>query len=398
MSVVGEQLELNITSMAHGGEAIARHGGLVVFVRGGMPGEQVRATITAAPEHGRFIRASVTEVLDASPDRVTPPCRYAGHCGGCDWQHISLRAQRQIKARIVAEQLTRIGGEPADRWSALEVEPVPGDVEGLRWRTRMRYAVDSEGRAGLRAPQSHDVVALDECLIAAPSLGDSAVLASPWAGAREVLGVQPLGKPVLLADPRPGQARVTELAAGREWSFDATAFWQVHPGAPDALVQAVRSLIEPRAGDHIVDLYSGVGLFAGAYVEALGPGGRVDAVEGDEIAIKGARRSLHGETTIHIHHERVDRWLKRSPIRRCDLVILDPPRVGAGREVMQRVMRLRPRAIAYVACDPAALARDVAIARYQGWDLIQLRAFDMFPMTHHVECVALLQPGDSLAP
>jgi tRNA/tmRNA/rRNA uracil-C5-methylase (TrmA/RlmC/RlmD family) len=398
VSAVGEQLELDITSMAHGGEAIARHGGLVVFVRGGIPGERVRATITAAPEHGRFIRARVTEVLDASPHRVDPPCRYAGHCGGCDWQHIGLSAQRQIKARIVAEQLTRIGGEPADRWTALEVEAVPGDVDGLHWRTRMRYAVNSEGRAGLRAQHTHDVVALDECLIASPSLGGSAALEKSWAGAREVLGVQPLGKPVLLADPRPGQARVTERAAGREWSFDATAFWQVHPGAPDALVQAVQSLVKPRAGDHIVDLYSGVGLFAGAYVEALGPGGRVDAVEGDDIAVKGARRSLHGESTIHIHHDRVDRWLRRSPIRRCDLVILDPPRVGAGRDVMQLAMRLRPRAIAYVACDPAALARDVATARDHGWDLTRLRALDLFPMTHHVECVALLQPRDSLAP
>lgn len=397
MTDVGKQLEVDVTSMAHGGEAIARHEGLVVFVRGGLPGERVRVTVTSAPEHGRFIRASVDEVMVASPDRVTPPCRYAGHCGGCDWQHIRLSAQRQFKARIVAEQLTRIGGEQADRWTRLEVEEVPGDVEGLHWRTRVRYTVDARGHAGLRAQQSHDVVALDDCLIAMPDLG-APVLASTWKGVDEVLAVQPQGRPVVLADARPGQARVTERAAGREWSFDATAFWQVHPGAPDALVGAVGSLITPRAGEHIVDLYSGVGLFAGAYIEALGPGGRVDAVEGDEVAVKGARRSLHGEAIVHIHHDRVDHWLKRSSIRKCDVVILDPPRSGAGRDVMERAMRLRPRAIAYVACDPAALARDVATARAQGWELRELRAFDLFPMTHHVECVALLAPRDNLTP
>jgi tRNA/tmRNA/rRNA uracil-C5-methylase (TrmA/RlmC/RlmD family) len=122
----------------------------------------------------------------------------------------------------------------------------------------------------------------------------------------------------------------------------------------------------------------------------------VDAVEADEIAIKGARRSLHDSPTIHIHHDRVDRWLRHGSLRRCDIVVLDPPRTGAGREVMERISALRARAIAYVACDPAALARDIATARDLGWDLTSLRAFDMFPMTHHVECVALLEPRDNL--
>jgi tRNA/tmRNA/rRNA uracil-C5-methylase (TrmA/RlmC/RlmD family) len=162
------------------------------------------------------------------------------------------------------------------------------------------------------------------------------------------------------------------------------------------LVDAVRAMLRPKPGDHLVDLYAGVGLFAGAYAETLGPGGRIDAVEGDETAVKGARRSLHDLPTIHIHHDRVDRWLRHGSLRRCDLVVLDPPRTGAGREVMERISSLRPRAIAYVACDPAALARDIATARQSGWEMTALRAFDLFPMTHHVECVALLERRDSL--
>jgi tRNA/tmRNA/rRNA uracil-C5-methylase (TrmA/RlmC/RlmD family) len=384
--------------MAHGGEAVARHEGRVVFVRGAIPGEVVEAVITDSPEHGRFLRAVTVDVLTASPDRVAPPCSYAGRCGGCDWQFMAVEAQRRWKARVVAEQLTRIGGEPIDRWSGLAVEALSGDTTGLHWRTRMKYAVDELGRAAMRAHHSHDVVPIDECLIAMPAIGGRDVLAARWPGATELLAVQSQGAPVVLPDPLPGQARVAQHAGGREWTFDATAFWQVHVGAADALVAAVRTLLRPRPGEHLVDLYAGVGLFAGSYVDDLGPGGRIDAVEADEVAIKGARRSLHDAPTIHIHHDRVDRWLRRGPLKHCDIVVLDPPRTGAGREVMRRISALSPRAIVYVACDPAALARDIATARHLGWGTTALRAFDLFPMTHHVECIALLEPRDSLSP
>lgn len=384
--------------MAHGGEAVARHDGRVIFIRDALPGERVVAELTTVPAHGRFLRAITVDVVTPSPDRVKPPCKYAGQCGGCDWQHVALQAQRRLKASVVADVLTRIGGEPPERWVHLEVESLPGDAEGLHWRTRMRYAVNGEGRPGLRAHHTHDVVTVDECLIASPSIGGAGILDRSWPGIHEVLAVQPDGEAVVLPNPAAGRARVTQQAAGREWTFDATAFWQVHPGAPDALVAAVRALLRPHAGEHLVDLYAGVGLFAGGCVDDLGPGGRIDTVEADDVAVRGARRSLHDEPTIHIHHDRADRWLRRGPLRRCDLVVLDPPRTGAGREVMESVAALRPRAVAYVACDPAALARDVATARQLGWDLTALRAFDIFPMTHHVECVALLEQRDSLEP
>lgn len=393
---VADCITLTVTSMAHGGEAIARHEGQVVFVRGAIPGEEVIARVTEAPGHRRFLRATTIEVLTPSPDRNSPPCRYFDQCGGCDWQFITIDAQRRIKARVIAEQLTRIGKEPSGRWSDLMVEAVPGDSSGLHWRTRMRYAVDAGGHAGLRAHHAHDIVPIEECLIAAPEIGGAAVLGRDWAGNSEILAVQPQGDAVVLPDPRPGQAKVRESAAGREWTLDATAFWQVHTGAPDVLVGAVREALVPRIGEHLLDLYAGVGLFAGALEEDLGPGGRIDTVESDDVAVKGALRSLHDAATIHVHHDRVDQWLRRGPLRTCDLVVLDPPRTGAGREVMERICALTPRAIAYVACDPAAFARDIAIARDQGWHLTSLRAFDLFPMTHHVECVGLLQRPDNL--
>ncbi|TEX51498.1 MAG: hypothetical protein B7C55_05240 [Actinomycetales bacterium mxb001] len=390
----GPLLRLDIGNVAHGGFCVARHDGQVVFVRGALPGEVVMAQVTEAPAHGRFLRADAVEVITPSPHRVAPPCRYAGDCGGCDWQFVAVSEQRRLKAAVVREQLTRLGGEPAERWAGLEVEAVPGDVDGLAWRTRMRFAVDDRGRLGLRAARSHRIVEIDQCLIASAGIDGLGLTRQEWVDASEVLAVSPSeGHPIALPDPRPGEARVREIAAGRTWTFDATAFWQVHPGAADTLSHAVLDLLAPRPGEHAIDLYAGVGLFAGALAEPLGPGGRIDAVESDTTAVAGARRSLHDVPTVHLHEARVDQWLRQTGLRRCDLVVLDPPRVGAKKDVMQGIVKLRPRAIAYVACDPAALGRDIAIAKSLGWELSAIRAFDLFPMTHHVECVALLTPA-----
>jgi tRNA/tmRNA/rRNA uracil-C5-methylase (TrmA/RlmC/RlmD family) len=176
-----------------------------------------------------------------------------------------------------------------------------------------------------------------------------------------------------------------------------TGFWQVHPGAADALVDAVRSALRPATGEHLLDLYAGVGLFAGALAGDLGAGGRADAVEVDPGAVRDARRNLHDLPQVRLHASAVDAFLRTPTVRRCDLVVLDPPRSGAGREVVERLTRLGARAVAYVACDPAALGRDVGTFRGLGWELTELRAFDLFPMTHHVECVALLVPGPGAA-
>jgi len=179
----GSRLQLVVGPVAHGGICVARHDGQVVFVRGALPGEQVMAQVTEAPAHGRFLRAETVEVLLASPHRVDPPCRYAGDCGGCDWQYVALDEQRRLKADVIREQLTRLGGETADRWSELVVEAVPGDDDGLHWRTRIQFAVDADGRAGLRAARSHRVVPIDRCLIATQAINALDVTMRPWPGA-----------------------------------------------------------------------------------------------------------------------------------------------------------------------------------------------------------------------
>ncbi|MEO8330459.1 MAG: methyltransferase, partial [Candidatus Nanopelagicales bacterium] len=190
-----------------------------------------------------------------------------------------------------------------------------------------------------------------------------------------------------------GGSVLRESAAGRTWQVSAGGFWQVHPDAADALVAAVLEQLDPRPGEHALDLYAGVGLFAGALVQPLGPGGRVDVVEAHPAAAADAEANLVADVTAHIHDQRVDRFLSSTRLRHCDLVVLDPPRSGAGASVLTKIVRFGPRAISYVACDPAALGRDVALLADLGYALGELRAFDLFPMTHHVECVAQFYPA-----
>ncbi len=430
-SAAGTVVRLRIGPVAHGGHCVARHEGRVVFVRHALPGELTDVRLTQAGERDRFWRGDAVAVAEASPDRVEPRCDVArpGGCGGCDWQHASLDAQRRLKADVVTEQLRRIGGtEVAD----LVVEPVPGDAGGLGWRTRVRYAVDPGGRAGLRRHRSHDVVAIDACPIADPEVDAVGVPTRPWPGTASVevvaarageevqrlvivepvvepsapdadrLRVPPLDAPASLARRGPGGV---ERVSGRGWvreevpvdgvlrSFrvSGAGFWQVHPGAARALLDAVLAAADPHPGEHALDLYCGVGLFAAGLAGRVGPAGSVLGVEGEERAVADARRNLHDLPWVRLEHGPVAAVLG-ARVARADVVVLDPPRTGAGREVVEAVLGLRPRVVVYVACDPAALARDVATARAGGYRLAGLRAFDLFPMTHHVECVATLVP------
>jgi tRNA/tmRNA/rRNA uracil-C5-methylase (TrmA/RlmC/RlmD family) len=359
---------------------------------------------------------------------VEPPCPWAGpgRCGGCDLQHVAPPRQRALKAGVVAEQLSRLAGLDVD----VEVEPVPGDVGGLGWRTRVEFAVDGEGRAGLRRHRSHEVVPVDRCRIASPGVDALDVTARRWPAAERVDAVAPsVGEPVAVRVPGDDVPDVVERvearwrepdgsegALRRDFTVSARGFWQVHPGAAATFVGAVMEALAVRPGERALDLYGGAGLFAAALAEAVGPQGQVVLVEADRDAGERAREQLAASGNVAVVTARVDDALgvpratrhgrprrtgrrggagRRSPLLpdRADVVVLDPPRTGAGPAVCREVAALRPRAVAYVACDPAALARDTAAFADAGYGLERLRAFDAFPMTHHVECVALLVPA-----
>jgi tRNA/tmRNA/rRNA uracil-C5-methylase (TrmA/RlmC/RlmD family) len=393
VSVVGETMELDVGAVAHGGHCVARHENRVVFVRHALPGERVRVTVTEGAPDSSYWRADAIEVLRASPDRVPPPCPWAGpgRCGGCDWQHVQPVAQRELKAAVVREALQRLAG--LDR--EVVVEAVPGDRDGLGWRTRVRYAVDGQGRAGFHRHRSTEVVPIDWCPIAHDLVVAANVTSATWpAGSTvEVVAAPSTGETLVRPSGQRMSAAITERVAERSYRVSGGAFWQVHPGAAEVLASAVLTALEPRPGESALDLYCGAGLFAAALAERLGPGGRVTAVESDPTAAADARHNLADLPSVRVERGRVDHVLRRLRLKRADLVVLDPPRSGAGRTVVDLVSRALPRAIAYVACDPAALARDLRWFGERGYRLSSLRALDLFPMTAHVECVAGLSRG-----
>ena len=391
--LTGRVVELDIGAVAHGGHCVARWDGRVVFVRHTLPGERVRAVVTEGDADSRFLRADAVEVLRPVEGRVEQPCPYArpGLCGGCDFQHATPELQRELLGSVVQEQLSRLGG--VERDVVVEaVEPAP-----LGWRTRIGWTVGADGRAGLRRHRSHDVVAVDRCLIAAPGLPD--VTGRTWRAGHLDAAVGSSGDVAVVADGTlvEGRARLREQVNGRELRVSASGFWQVHPRAAQTLVDAVLALARPAPGEHCADLYSGVGLFSVFLAEAIGTHGSVVSVESDAVAVSDARRNVHDLPQVRIVAGRVDEVLAEDArtgdvAPALDVVVLDPPRTGAKRAVVEQIVARRPSRVVYVACDPAALARDVATFARLGYGLTGLRAFDLFPMTAHVECVALLEP------
>jgi tRNA/tmRNA/rRNA uracil-C5-methylase (TrmA/RlmC/RlmD family) len=395
-SLVGERYTLDVGPVAHGGHCVARHEGRVVFVRHAIPGERVVARVTEGEEGSRFLRADAVEVLSPSLDRVEPRCPFSGpgRCGGCDFQHVSLPAQRELKAAVVREQLQRLAGLDVE----VAVEVVPGDDDGLGWRTRVQFAVDAEGYAGLRRHRSRDVVRVDHCPISHTDL--PAVLDRVWPGAEAVEAIRSSTGERLVVEERRREVYVEgpevlhEDVADRTFEVTGSGFWQIHPGAAQALTSAVLEGLDPRPGERALDLYSGVGLFSAFLADSVGPEGAVVAVESDPVAVADADRNLDDLPQVRPVVDRVERALRGGLAGdRFDVVVLDPPRVGAKRDVVEAVAALAPRAVAYVACDPGAFARDVSFFAEQGYRLASLRAFDIFPMTHHVECVGVLVPA-----
>ncbi len=437
----GDEIELVAGEVAHGGWCVARLDGPggpgpVVFIRHTLPGERVRARVTEVTS--RFARADAVQILAPAAGRVAAPCPYAhpGGCGGCDWQHASLPTQRDLKAAVIEQQLRRIAG--IERAVAVEALPGdrPGDPDpGLGWRTRVTFAVRPDGVAGLREHRSHHVVEVDDCLISHPRIRDLGVTRRRWPRARSVEAVTGTGGPeraVMVTGGRPpaglnelpaeavlGQVRgrttvfrgrpyLSERAAGRSWRVSAPGFWQVHPAVADTLATAVLDALRPQPGDTALDLYCGAGLFTGVLAAAVGPDGAVAGVETDRAAVRDARRNLRDTPWATVYQGDVGQVLARhqSGLPPARLTVLDPPRTGVSRDVIDYLTRpadrpaggatpgaTEPRRIAYVSCDPATLARDIGLLLPHGWRLEALRAFDAFPMTHHVECLATLVTG-----
>lgn len=402
-------LDLDITGIAHGGTFIARHEGRVVFVSDAIPGERVRARVIVPDGAGdaetrSFWRAETVEVLDASPHRrphlwaaadvANDP---AERPGGADLGHIELTHQRALKRQVLSEALDRFAGEGLE---APEIEAVESG-DGAGWRTRVTLHVDDEGRIGPFAARSHRVVPVEEHPLARPAIAEAARALRGEAPGRVDLvepadgRVRVIRRPEEASRPprgarRPAPEVVHELVGDRRFQLDAGGFWQVHPRAASVLDAAVYGLLDGHVDETAthLDLYGGVGLFAATLAD-LG-GTRITTVESSRRATEHAQANVGplGATAVTA---RVDRYLSgQTEGGSTGAVVLDPPRAGAGRQVVEAVHALAPDAIAYVACDPVALARDLGTFRGLGWNVDRMRGFDLFPHSHHFEVVALL--------
>ena len=389
---VGDRFITTIEKVAHGGHFIARHLGAVIFVRHAIPGEEVEIEITGTGSS--FNRADVVNVISPSPDRVSAPCQFAHRagCGGCDFQHISLERQRQLKSEVITEQFARI----AKRDLQVTVEEVGAP---LGYRTRFNAVTTRNGDLGFQQARSNKVVPVSDCRILQPEVKYQELTSRKWkgdlrvevtlssAGERTIAtGYSRDETPVRTSEgPDIGQYSIN----GFNLEVSQRSFWQSHKLAPAVLTQVVGEFAEIQVGDRVLDLYGGVGLFTSQFLEAIGESGQIDLVEGNKSATSDAIRNFAEIKNVNVHTGDVAKLLPR--FSQAEVIILDPPREGAGKEVVLAMVALKPRAIVYVACDPAALARDTTYLREAGFEIAKIRAFDLFPMTHHIETVALFR-------
>lgn len=399
-------------------------GGRVLFVRHGLPGERVIAEITE--EHPRWARADAIEILEPSQDRIDPACPAAGPggCGGCDFQHVDLAVQRDLKAMLLEEQLRRV----AKIDHTVVVEAVEG--AGLGNRTRIRFGVDELGRLGMRRHGSHDIVAIDHCPLGVEAIGDLDLDEEVWpAGADvEVVAVTgsapiayavldeeegaddgesidelgPVGDDVISeeddqVEDESGSGLLTTTVLGEEFTVSPGVFWQIHQRAPEVLTQAVLEGLDLREGDRVLDLYCGAGLFTLPIARLVGHSGRVIGIEAADVAAIDAIGNLGDLPQSRILNTTVTGASLRDHLAGASRCVLDPPRRGvdrsallalAGSAVMERIVM--------VSCDPATFARDLRLLLDQGFSIASIRAFDLFEMTEHIEIVCVVTRSSSL--
>ncbi len=420
---MGQITDLTLDAIAHGGEAIGRHAGKAVFVPYAIPGERVRVEIVEEKE--RWARARLIKVLASSPDRVAPPCPHFGPdaCGGCQWQHIAYGRQAELKQAIVADQLRRLGwiADPPVADIIALADPESADEAPVfleyGYRNHTQFAVTADGRLGYRRRGSHDVIAIERCLlldqrldnlhaaldVAWPELtgvslrtgintGDALILLEAAGDESPELELDlPAACAVLTPrglQPLIGEPYLFEEVAGRRYRVSAESFFQVNTAGAAALVDTVLACADVTPAAVVLDLYCGVGLFALALAERAA---EVIGVESSPSACDDFAHNAHERSNMTLHEGAVEQVLLAlsGQEQRADVAVLDPPRAGAGRETLEALAALGPQRIVYVSCDPATLARDAVHLVAVGYRLVEAQPIDLFPQTYHVETVAL---------
>jgi 23S rRNA (uracil1939-C5)-methyltransferase len=407
---MAETVDVKLFAMAHGGDALGRHEGKVIFVPYAIPGELVRAEIVE--DSKRYAHARLVEVLEPSEARVEPPCPYFGpqRCGGCQWQHIAYPVQARIKGLVVVDQLQRIGKfeEPP------VLEPLPDD-SGWEYRNHSLFHTTPEGHPGFLAANSHRVVPVKDCLIAHSLIRDlytSLDMEQPDIEKMELRGGTATGDLMIVlqtydeepptlevdfpvsivqvrhdtvATPLIGLDYITEIIRGQEFRISATSFYQVNSAQAGQLVDLVLEALELKGHEKVLDAYCGMGLFTAFLAE------EADFVAGIELnpaAVADARHNLATAENVQIHNGFVEELLPELEVD-FDAVVIDPPRGGIEVEALDALVEQAPERIAYVSCDPATLARDARRLVRDGYHLEWVQPVDLFPQTYHIENVAL---------
>jgi len=393
---LNSEIELDIEKVAHGGIFVARHEGRVVFVSHTAPGEKVRARVFE-DKGGSFCRAETIEVLDSSGSRVPHIWKEADRlgAGGAEFGHLKLDYQRKLKTDVLAESLSRMGGIERE----VTVLPVPGDelINGLGYRTRIQLHVSAEGVAGPYKERTHEVVPVKSLPLANSEINELGIHLKNWQDVKRIeISTASTGGVQWFIDKKvKGDKKLVERALGRSFRISSGGFWQVHRGAAELLAQEVVQMsegLDPAANN--LDLYGGVGLFSGALATKYGKNLNITTVESSKVATADASANLVDLGKHKAVSAPVEGFLKAQIKQSLELsgatVVLDPPRAGAGKAVIDQLLFLRPSKIIYVACDPVSLSRDLKLLILGGYKLEELKAFDLFPHTHHIETIASL--------
>ena len=381
---IGDIITLDVGSIANGGHFVGKHKNQIVFVRHSITGEKVNVKITAV--NSKFAFGDAIEILKKSKHRVNPPCKYAypEGCGGCDFQHIDPITQLNLKKIVIQDQFKRI--------TKIEINPEiisKDSLEGLNWRTRLNFAISENKKLGLHAHKSNKIIEIDECLIAVEGINKSEIFNKKWENEDNIkisyssdndMNITQLGKNIS------GPDKLNEIVDDNKYYISPKSFWQSHKNAPNFILEQVLKFANIKEGERVCDLYGGVGLFTLPISKILGENGEVHLIEVNSVCIADATEMFADIKNIFIHHGTVEQ--KLGSIKKINTIILDPPRNGVSKQVINQMIEKKPQTIIYVSCNPSTLARDTKILTDNNYILTNIVGLDLFPMTHHIECVA----------
>ena len=381
---IGEILTLDIGNIANGGHFVARHDNQIIFVRHAISGETAKVKVTAI--NSRFAFGDAVEILKPSKDRVPPPCQYSHPegCGGCDFQHINYDVQSDLKKEVLKDQFKRI--------TKIDISPeiiTANPSDGLHWRSRLNLAISENKKVGLRAHKSNSIIEINECLIALKEINKSDIFSANWDSEENLkiscsntnqINISQFNKSII------GPEKLTENVDNNEYTISPKSFWQSHINAPDLLLQQVMTEANIQQDEIVCDLYGGVGLFTLPISKLIGKNGQVHLIEMNDTCIEDANNMFEHIDNVFIHHGTVEQ--KLGSVKKIDTIILDPPRNGVSKQVMNQMIEKKPHTIIYVSCNPSTLARDSKVLLDNKYSLNNIVGLDLFPMTHHIESVA----------